>query len=62
MKTTSIPTFSLARSQNEKRESKGLKIYLMKLWLKTSYLMKERDIQVQKAQRVPDKMNLKKLT
>ena len=51
MKRASIPTFSLARSQNEKTESKGLKIYLMKLWLKTSNPMKERDIQVQKAQK-----------
>ena len=62
MKTTSIPTFSIEGSQNEKRERKGLKIYSRKLWLKTANLKRETDIQVQKAQIVPNKMTLNRLT
>lgn len=44
------------------REGKGQKNYLKKQWLKnTPNLGKNMDIQIQEAQRVPNKMNLKRL-
>ena len=40
------------RGPRRRRDRKGSKMYLMKLWLKTS----KTDIQIQEAQGVPDKM------
>ena len=51
---TNIPIIGVP--ERDERE-KGIKNYLRKLWLKLPNLKKETDIQVQKAQRIPNKIN-----
>ena len=55
------PRFVSQGCQKEKRKSKKLEIYLKKIMKeKFSKLVKEIDMQVQEAQRVPNKMDAKR--
>ena len=63
MTTSSGPTFTSQGCKKEKRKSKKLESYLKKI-MKENFpdLVKNIGIQVQQAQRVPNKMNPKRST
>ena len=59
--TTNIPTFTSQGCQREKKKSKKLEICLKKIMKENvPNLVKEIDMQVQEAQRVPNKMDAKR--